>query len=560
MTVVHEPAPVKVNGAGQTPLNGAGQAPPDAAVMAGPVVPYRPPTTAERISEFHRRRTRAREPGSRRAARRQHVLGKFTARERVDMLLDEDSFVEVDALAQHRANGFGLDRQRPAGDGVIAGFGTVDGRPVCVFAQDVTSFGGSVGEVFGVKVGKVLDHAMRVGCPVVGLYDSSGARVQEGVLSLSSFGQVARRVVTASGVIPQISVIMGVCAGGAVYTPAATDFVIMVDRTSHMFVTGPDVIRSVNGDSVGIEELGGASVHAARTGNAHYMAADETEAIDYVKDLLAFLPGNNLDVPPHYPVTTDLSIGEADRELDVLVPDAPERGYDITEVICRIVDDGDLLEVHARFARNIVCGFARVEGWPVGVVANQPIHLAGALDIDAAEKAARFVRFCDAFGIPLLTLVDVPGFLPGSDQEHAGIIRRGAKLGFAYIEATVPKITVITRKAFGGGYAVMASKEFGADVCLAWPTAEIGVMGARSGVDLLFRREICDADDPGLARRAYTEQYERMLVSPYIAAERGCIDDIIAPAETRVTVAKALRALRTKRVIAVSKRHSNIPL
>jgi propionyl-CoA carboxylase beta chain len=524
-----------------------------------PPVPERA-TTADRLAEFHRMREETRRPGSQRAASRQHVLGKFTARERITMLLDEDSFVETDPLARHRSTAFGMDRRRPAGDGVVAGFGTVDGRTVAVFAQDVTSFNGSVGEVFGIKVGKVLDMAMRVGCPVVGLYDSSGARLQEGVLSLAAFGQVARRVVTASGVIPQISVIMGVCAGGAVYTPAASDFVVMVDRTSHMFVTGPDVIRSVTGETVGMEDLGGATLHAGRTGNAHYVATDETDALDYVKDLLSFLPSNNLDEPPRHPVVADLRLSEQDSELDALIPDAAEHGYDITDVITRIVDDGDLLEVHARFARNIVCGFAHIEGSPVGVVANQPNHLAGALDIDAAEKAARFVRFCDAFGLPLLTFVDVPGFLPGTDQEHAGIIRRGAKLGFAYIEATVPKVTVITRKAFGGGYAVMASKEFGADVCVAWPTAEIGVIGSRGGVNLLFHSEIRDAADPVSARREYAELYHDTLISPYVAAERGCIDDVIAPSETRATIVRALRALRSKRVITPPRKHSNIPL
>jgi propionyl-CoA carboxylase beta chain len=525
-----------------------------------PPPPARAETTAERIAEFHRVRDEARRPGSTRAARRQHVLGKFTARERIAMLLDDDSFVETDPLARHRATAFGIDRQRPVGDGVVAGFGTVDGRTVAVFAQDVTSFNGSVGEVFGIKVGKVLDMAMRVGCPVVGLYDSSGARLQEGVLSLAAFGQVARRVVTASGVIPQISVIMGVCAGGAVYTPAASDFVIMVDRTSHMFVTGPDVIRTVTGETVGMEELGGASVHAGRTGNAHYVASDETDALGFVKDLLSFLPANNLDEPPRHPVAADLRVSEKDSELDTVIPDAAEHGYDIMEVINRIVDDGELLEIHGQFARNIVCGFAHIEGSPVGVVANQPQHLAGALDIDAAEKAARFVRFCDAFGLPLLTFVDVPGFLPGTDQEHGGIIRRGAKLGFAYIEATVPKITVITRKAFGGGYAVMASKEFGADVCVAWPTAEIGVIGSRGGVNLLFHSEIRDAADPVAARRELAGLYDDTLVSPYIAAERGCIDDVIAPAETRATIVRSLRALRTKRVLTPPRKHSNIPL
>ncbi|MEV8510439.1 acyl-CoA carboxylase subunit beta [Actinoplanes sp. NPDC051475] len=517
-------------------------------------------TTAGRIAEYRRRREEARQPGSPRAARRQHVLGKFTARERLAMLLDEDSFVEIDSLVRHRSTNFGTDRQQPPGDGVVAGFGTVDGRPVCVFAQDVTSFNGSVGEAFGHKVGKVLDMAVRVGCPVVGLYDSSGARVHEGVLSLASFGQVARRVVAASGVIPQISVIMGMCAGGAVYTPAASDFVVMVEKTSHMFVTGPDVIRSVTGETVGLEELGGAWLHGSKTGNAHHVAADEPAAIEYVKDLLSFLPGNNLDEAPHHAVEADLAQSPLDRELDEVVPDSPAHGYDVLEVINRLVDDGFLLEVHARFARNVVCGFAHVEGRTVGVVANQPQHLAGALDIAAAEKAARFVRFCDAFGIPLLTLVDVPGFLPGTDQEHAGIIRRGAKLGFAYIEATVPKITVIIRKAFGGGYAVMASKEFGADLVLAWPTAEIGVIGAGGGVGLLFHREITAAADPEAARREFSKQYYDTLVSPYVAAERGCIDDVVAPSETRAHIVRALRTLRTKRVETTPRRHSNIPL
>jgi len=488
------------------------------------------------------------------------VLGKFTARERIDLLLDAGSFVETDPLVRHRSANFGIDAQRPAGDGVVTGFGTVDGRQVCVYAQDVTSFTGSVGEAFGVKVGKILDLAMRTGCPVVSMNDSSGARIQEGVLALAAYGQVARRVVTASGVVPQISMIMGVCAGGAVYTPAATDFVVMVDRTSHMFVTGPDVIRSVTNESVGIEELGGARVHATRTGSAHYMGSDEQEAISYVKDLLSYLPSNNLDEPPRYPVSVDMSITSRDRELDTLIPDAPEHGYDMRSVISRLVDDGEMLEVHSSFAPNILCAFARVEGASVGVVANQPLHLAGSLDIDAAEKAARFVRFCDAFGLPILTLVDVPGFLPGTVQEHCGIIRRGAKLGFAYIESTVPMVTVITRKAFGGGYAVMGSKELGSDICFAWPTAEIGVMGARGGVDMLFHRELSVADDRVALGRDLTSQYQQVLTSPYAAAERGCVDDVIEPAETRTAVIKAFRALRNKRVVPPPKKHSNIPL
>jgi propionyl-CoA carboxylase beta chain len=517
-------------------------------------------TTAGRIAEFHRRRAEARQPGSPRAARRQHMLGKLTARERVELLLDEGSFVEIDPLARHRSTNFGIDGKRPPGDGVLAGLGTVDGRQVCVYAQDVTSFNGSVGEVFGTKVGKLLELAMDIGCPVVGMSDSSGARVQEGVLALSAYGQVARRVVTASGIIPQISMIMGMCAGGAVYTPAATDVVVMVDRTSHMFVTGPDVIRSVTGETVGLEELGGARVHTERTGNAHYRATDEKDAITYVQDVLSYLPSNNLDEPPRHPVTTTLAPTASDLELDTLIPDSPEQGYDMLDVLERVVDDGCLLEIHEEFARNILCGFARVDGASVGVVANQPSHLAGALDIDAAEKAARFVRFCDAYNIPILTFVDVPGFLPGSAQEHGGIIRRGAKLGFAYIESTVPKITVITRKAFGGGYAVMGSKELGADICFAWPTAEIGVMGARGGVDLLFHRELTTAPDPVAARRELAGRYQETLTSPYVAAERGCVDDIIAPSETRAAVTRSLRALRNKRVVPLPRKHSNIPL
>ncbi|MFI0353854.1 acyl-CoA carboxylase subunit beta [Actinomadura sp. 9N407] len=517
-------------------------------------------TTSGRIEDARRRKEAARQPGSPRAARRLRALGKHTARERIAMLLDPGSFLEIDPLVRHRSTNFGIEARRPHGDGVVAGSGTVDGRPVCVYAQDVTSFGGSVGEAFGAKVGKVLDLAMRTGCPVICVNDSSGARIEEGVLALASYGQVARRVVTASGVVPQISLIMGMCAGGAVYTPAATDFIVMVDRTSHMFVTGPEVIRSVTGEVVGLEQLGGARVHAGRTGNAHYVAADEPDAIAYVKDLLSYLPDNYLDEPPSYPVAAAMTPTVRDAELDTLIPDRTEQGYDMREVIGRIVDDGDLLEIHQDFARNILCGFGRIEGHSVGVVANQPMALAGSLDIDASEKAARFVRFCDAFGIPILTLVDVPGFLPGTEQEHAGIIRRGAKLGFAYIESTVPKVTVIVRKAFGGGYAVMGSKELGADVCFAWPTAEIGVMGAGGGVELLFRRDLAGAEDPQALRGTLTRRYQETLTSPFVAAELGCVDDIIEPSETRISVVKAMRALRNKRVVPVGKKHSNIPL
>jgi propionyl-CoA carboxylase beta chain len=516
-------------------------------------------TTADKISELRDRRAEARRV-SPRQVRRLAVLGRMTARERIDRLLDPDSFVETDLMARHRSTKFGADAVHPPGDGVITGYGTIDGRQVFLYAQDVSALGGSVGEVFGDKVAKILDLAVQTGCPVIGINDSSGARVAEGVLSLAAYGRVARRVVTASGVIPQISLIMGVCAGGAVYTPAATDFIVMVERTSHMFVTGPEVIRAVTGETVGLEELGGARVHATLTGNAHYTAANENDAIEYVRDLLSYLPSNNLDEAPAYPAATHLRTTEADRELDVLIPDAPARVFDMYEVISRLVDDGELLEIQPEFAPNIVCGFARMEGRTVGVVANQPARLAGALDIDASEKAARFVRFCDSFNIPILTLVDVPGFLPGTAQEHQGIIRRGAKLGFAYIEATVPKVTVIVRKAFGGGYAVMGSKELGADICFAWPTAQIGVMGAASGVELLCHQALRTAEDPDALRADLAAEYEDTLLTPYVAAERGCVDDVIVPSETRVAVLRALRILATKRVTLPPKKRGNIPL
>ncbi|MFB7908766.1 acyl-CoA carboxylase subunit beta [Kitasatospora sp. NPDC056076] len=517
-------------------------------------------TTAERIAELEERKDEALRPGSPRAAQRQRILGRLTARERIGLLLDDGSFMETEALARHRSTTFGIDDQRPYGDGVVTGVGTVDGRRVCVYAQDATAFNGSVGEVFGVKVGKLLDLALRTGCPVIGINDSSGARLQEGVLALSAYGQVARRTVEASGVVPQISLIMGMCAGGAVYTPAATDFVVMVERTSHMFVTGPDVIRAVTGEKVGLEELGGAEVHARRTGGAHYRADGEEEAIAFVKDLLSFLPANNATEPPTYLSGAVTGPSARDTALDRVIPDSPEEPYDMRTVIEAVVDDGDLLDIQQEFAPNIICGFARIEGTSVGVVANQPLHLAGVLDIDASEKAARFVRFCDAFNIPVLTFVDVPGFLPGTVQEYGGIIRRGAKLGFAYVEATVPKVTVITRRAYGGGYASMGSKELGADLCFAWPTAEIGVMGARGGVDMLFHRDLSGAEDPAGLKARLTEEYEEQLISPYVAAERGCVDDVVRPAETRLAVTRALRALRDKRVIPLPKKHSNIPL
>ena len=517
-------------------------------------------TTTGKLADLHRRIEEAVHAGSVRGVAKQHGRGKKTARERVDMLLDPDSFVELDEFARHRSTTFGMAASRPYGDGVVTGYGTVDGRPVAVFAQDFTVFGGSLGEVFGEKIVKVMDLAMKTGCPVIGINDSGGARIQEGVVSLGLYGEIFFRNTRASGVIPQISLVMGPCAGGAVYSPAITDFTVMVDQTSHMFITGPDVIRTVTGEDVGFEELGGGRTHNTRSGNAHYLANDEQDAIDWVKTLLSFLPSNNLDDPPVFPARADLSITAADRELDTVIPDSPNQPYDMHTVIGHVLDEGDFLEVQPLFAQNIVVGFGRVEGHPVGVVANQPMHLAGTLDIDASEKAARFVRTCDAFSIPVLTFVDVPGFLPGTYQEWAGIIRRGAKLLYAYAEATVPKVTVITRKAYGGAYDVMGSKHLGADLNFAWPTAQIAVMGAQGAVNILHRSELAAAEDPDALRAEKVTEYEDTLANPYVAAERGYVDAVIDPSATRMHVVKALRALRNKRDTLPPKKHGNIPL
>ncbi len=476
------------------------------------------------------------------------------------MLLDEGSFVELDELARHRSMNFGQEQNRPYGDGVVTGYGTVDGRQVCVFAQDFTVFGGSLGEVFGEKIVKVMDLAMKLGCPVVGINDSGGARIQEGVVSLGLYGEIFFRNVRASGVIPQISLIMGPCAGGAVYSPAVTDFTVMVDQTSHMFITGPDVIKTVTGEDVGFEELGGARTHNTKSGNAHYLATDEADAIEYAKALLAYLPSNNLDDPPTWDAPAELELTDEDLELDTLIPDSANQPYDIHHVIEHVLDDGEFLEVHALYAQNIVVGFGRVDGRSVGVVANQPMHFAGCLDIAASEKAARFVRTCDVFNIPILTFVDVPGFLPGASQEWDGIIRRGAKLIYAYAEATVPKVTVITRKAYGGAYDVMGSKHLGADLNFAWPTAQIAVMGAQGAVNILYRAELRDAADSEAERARLVGEYEDTLANPYVAAERGYVDSVIKPSATRVQLVRALRALRTKRESLPPKKHGNIPL
>jgi len=521
-----------------------------------------PHTTAGKIADLERRRHEAVHAGSEQAVAKQHERGKLTARERIELLLDPGSFTEFDELARHRATDFGIAATRPYGDGVVIGYGTVDGRPVCVFSQDFTVFGGSLGEVYGEKIVKIMDHALKTGCPMIGINDGGGARIQEGVVALGLFAEIFYRNVMASGVIPQISLIMGPCAGGAVYSPAITDFTLMVEGTSHMFITGPDVIKTVTGEDVTFEELGGAHAHGVKSGVAHYQAKDEQDCIDFARDLLSYLPSNNLDEPPRRDVP-DLDSTEPDEvgaELDTLIPDSPNQPYDMHDVITHVLDDGEFLEVHAGFAPNMVVGFGRVEGSPVGVVANQPMHYAGCLDIDAAEKAARFVRTCDAFSIPILTFVDVPGFLPGVTQEWSGIIRRGAKLIYAYAEATVPKVTVITRKAYGGAYDVMGSKHLGGDVNLAWPTAQIAVMGAQGAVNILYRRELATATDPDALRAERITEYEDTLANPYIAAERGYVDAVIRPAETRLAVTRALRALRSKRQTLPPKKHGNIPL
>ncbi|MEI2728711.1 MAG: acyl-CoA carboxylase subunit beta [Candidatus Nanopelagicales bacterium] len=519
-----------------------------------------PHTTAGKLAELQRRNKAAENPGTEKAIAKQHKKGKMTARERILTLLDDDSFVELDALARHRSTAFGLDETRPFGDGVVTGYGTIDGRPICVFAQDFTVFGGSLGEVFGEKIVKVMDLAMKTGVPVIGINDSGGARIQEGVVSLAKYGDIFLRNVHASGVIPQISLIMGPCAGGAVYSPAITDFIVMVDKTSHMFITGPDVIKTVTGEDVGFEELGGAHTHNSKSGVAHYLGADEEDALDYVKSLLSFLPSNNAEMPPADDVEADLEPSEEDLALDTFIPDSMNQPYDMHTVIEAVVDEGDFLEVQALWAPNLLTGFGRVEGRPVGIVANQPMQFAGTLDIDASEKASRFVRTCDAFNVPVLTFVDVPGFLPGTDQEWNGIIRRGAKLIYAYCEATVPKVTVITRKAYGGAYDVMGSKHLGGDISLAWPTAQIAVMGAQGAVNILYRKELKAADDPEVERARLLVEYDDELANPYLAAERGYVDRVIEPHETRKQVVLALRALRNKRETLPPKKHGNIPL
>ena len=490
--------------------------------------------------------------------RRQHEAGKLTARERIDLLFDPGSFEEVDKLVTHRCRDFGMEEQIVPGDGVVAGAGRVDGRPVYAFAQDFTVFGGSLSETNAAKIVKIMDLAMKMGAPVVGLNDSGGARIQEGVLSLGGYADIFLRNTLASGVIPQISAIMGPCAGGAVYSPAITDFNVMVEGTSYMFVTGPDVIRTVTHEEVTKEELGGAMTHNAISGVAHFAVPDDRACLVLIRELLAYLPGNNVDDPPRRQ-TSDPSDRE-DESLDRLVPESANQPYDMHDLVHSVFDDGAFLEVHRHYARNIIVGFARLGGRSVGIVANQPAHLAGTLDIDASVKAARFVRFCDAFNIPLVTFEDVPGFLPGTRQEYGGIIRHGAKLLFAFAEATVPKVTVITRKAYGGAYCVMSSKHIRTDVNFAWPTAEIAVMGPEGAVNILYKREIDAAPDQDAARARRVAEFKEKFANPYIAASRGFVDEVIRPRQTRAKLIAALATLDTKRDKNPPKKHGNIPL
>ncbi|HZZ86185.1 MAG TPA: carboxyl transferase domain-containing protein [Anaeromyxobacteraceae bacterium] len=489
---------------------------------------------------------------------RQHEAGKLTARERLELFLDPGSFVELDKLKTHRCADFGMQRTKIPGDGVVTGYGLVEGRQVFVFAQDFTVFGGSLSGAYAEKICKVMDLALQVGCPVVGLEDSGGARIQEGVASLAGYAEIFLRNTLASGVVPQLSVILGPCAGGAVYSPAITDFIFMVKDTSYMFITGPEVIQAVTHEEVTKEELGGARAHAQRSGVAHFAFDSEEATLRAVRELLSFLPLNNADDPPAQPCADDPA--RRDPLLAAVIPESPSQPYDMKEVLRAVVDDRHLFEVAEHFAPNLVIGFARMNGRPVGVVANQPAALAGCLDIDASVKGARFVRFCDAFNIPLLTFVDVPGFLPGTGQEWGGIIRHGAKLLYAYAEATVPKVTIITRKAYGGAYDVMASKHIRADVNLAWPTAEIAVMGPEGAVNIIFRKEILAADDVGAERQRLIEEYREKFATPYTAAELGYVDEVIRPEDTRPRVIRSLEMLRTKRQELPPKKHGNIPL
>lgn len=526
-------------------------------------------TTAGKIADLKRRRAEATYPMGEKAVERVHSQERLTARERLDYLLDEGSFVETDMLAKHRTTDFGMGKKRPTTDGIVTGWGTIDGREVCIFSQDGTVFGGALGEVYGEKMIKIMDLAVTTGRPLIGLYEGAGARIQDGAVSLDMIARTFYQNIHASGVVPQISVIMGACAGGNAYSPALTDFVVMVDKTSKMFVTGPDVIKTVTGEEITQEELGGAQTHMTTAGNSHFTAKTDEEALDWVHDLVGFLPSNNRTVAPYDEFTADEgavgdNITADDLKLDGIIPDSPTQPYDVREVIECLTDDGEYLEIQAERAENVVIAFGRIEGQSVGFVANQPSVYAGCLDIDSSEKAARFIRTCDAFNIPIVLLVDVPGFLPGAGQEYGGILRRGAKLLYAYGEATVPKITVTMRKAYGGAYCVMGSKGLGADVNLAWPTAQIAVMGAAGAVGFIYRKELKEADAKGLdvveLAKSFEREYEDHMLNPYKAAERGLIDAVILPSETRGMIARNLRLYKDKNVSRPARKHGNIPL
>ncbi|MGH9124025.1 MAG: acyl-CoA carboxylase subunit beta [Acidimicrobiales bacterium] len=511
----------------------------------------------ERLADLEERKDKARHAGTAQAVERQHAKGKMTARERLDYFLDDGSFQELDMLARTRAPGVSEDK-RPYTDGVITGFGTVDGRKVCVFSQDFTVNGGSLGEVFGEKVHKIMDLAVSIGVPMIGINDGAGARVQEGVVGLAYYGGIFHRNVASSGVIPQISVVMGSCAGGAVYSPAITDFIFMVRESSQMFITGPDVVRTVTGEEVTLEQLGGAMTHATKSGVATFVSGDEKECLDDVRYLLSFLPSNNLEDPPHIDTGDDPE--RRSPELRELMPDSPNMPYDMRKVITAVVDNGEFLEYFPYWGASLLCGLARIGGRVVGLMGNQPAVLAGVLDIDSSEKGARFVRTCDSFNIPLVTFVDVPGFMPGTDQEYGGIIRHGAKLLYAYCESSVPRVQVITRKAYGGAYVVMNSKSIGADLAFAWPSAELAVMGPEGAVEILYRRELAESVDPVARRRQLADEYTERYANPYLAAERGYVDDVIDPAETRAVLARSLEMLQTKREEPPRRKHGNVPL
>jgi len=512
----------------------------------------------DKITELHELRATIFQGGGEKRISRQHSQGKLTARERIDLLLDESSFNELDAFVQHRSTTLGMESVEAPGEGVVTGFGTVNNRLVYVFAQDFTVIGGALGEMHGQKILKVLDLAMKMGAPVVGINDSGGARIQEGVDALASYGRIFYKNAVASGVVPQISVVMGPCAGGAVYSPALTDFIFMVDKTSQMFITGPQVIKTVTGEEVSAEELGGAMTHNSVSGVAHFLASSEDECIEEIRRLLSFLPSNNQEIAPSRP--TDDDAARTEESLNTLVPDSSHVPYDMYDVIRTIVDDGDFMDVQPHFARNIITGYARLNGSSVGIVANQPAFLAGCLDIDASDKAARFIRTCDAFNLPLLTLVDVPGFLPGTNQELGGIIRHGAKMLYAYSEATVPKVTLVVRKAYGGSYLAMCSKDLGADLVYAWPSAEIAVMGPDGAANIIFKRDIAGAEDPVHERSQKILEYRERFATPYIAASRGFVDDVIEPSTTRPKLVSAFEMLLSKRDARPARKHGNCPL